>query len=233
MEQAPVSVPIGLDRRALRDQVHDRILDLLLKGDLPPNERLSMDTLSRDLNVSPTPVREALVELERTGLVVRQALKGYRVAPPLQADQIAELFEARLVVETGAARLAEQHAEGLVDELREAHRHHSATAERLADAQAKGMVDLALVHDYFDADWAFHRVIHEHAHNRFLEQMATSLGTQLHRMRQTMSHGMDSELALAEHESILAAFASERPGRGEEAIRDHLAAVRARAIQDA
>ena len=69
-----------MERRGLRDAVYDRILDQLLRGETEAGGRLSIETLARELSVSATPVREALVQLERTGLVTREALRGYRVA---------------------------------------------------------------------------------------------------------------------------------------------------------
>ena len=82
-----------IERRGLRDHVYERILQLLLSGEAAPGARLSIDTIARQLNVSPTPVREAMVQLERTGLVTREALKGYRVAPPLGLAQLQELHQ--------------------------------------------------------------------------------------------------------------------------------------------
>src|SRR5690606_5880841 len=79
--QLPLRVG-DLERRGLRDRVYDLILEMLLEGDVEPGSRLSIDTLAKQLDVSPTPVREAMVQLERTGLVTREVLKGYRVAPP-------------------------------------------------------------------------------------------------------------------------------------------------------
>lgn len=231
MDQQPAT-PGRPDRRALRDQVFDTILDLLLRGDLQPGARLSIDTIARDLEVSPTPVREALVQMERTGLVVRQALKGYRVAPPLPPEQVAELFEARMIVEVGAAALAEAHCDELVAELREAHQVHIAAAAALAEV-SQGQYPLPLLHAYFEADWAFHQVIHRQSANRFLEQMASSLGTQNHRMRQTLQRGGDADLAIEEHSKIIKAYESSVPGAGEQAMKAHLTAVRDRAVKDA
>ena len=95
-----------IERRGLRDHVYERILQLLLSGEAVPGRRLSIDTIARQLEVKQTPVREALVQLERTGLVTREALRGYRVAPPLGLDQLRELFDARIMLETHATRLA-------------------------------------------------------------------------------------------------------------------------------
>ena len=79
-----------------------QILQRLLEARWPPGARLSIDGLARDLEVSPTPVREAMVSLERSGLVEYVALRGYVVAPMLDAEQMTELLDARLVVETAA-----------------------------------------------------------------------------------------------------------------------------------
>ena len=59
-------------------------------GAVGANAPVSIDGLAQILDVSPTPVREALARLEMTGLVRRFARRGYRVAPPI-ADQMGEL----------------------------------------------------------------------------------------------------------------------------------------------
>lgn len=60
---------------------------------------LNIGALSRELNVSQTPLREALARLEHTGLVRREALKGYRVAPLFSETELIKLMDARLVLE--------------------------------------------------------------------------------------------------------------------------------------
>lgn len=221
-----------IPRRGLRDDVYDRILELLLRGDVDPGGRLSIDTIARRLNVSPTPVREAMVMLERTGLVTREALKGYRVAPPLSPPQLAELFTARLMLETTAVRLATPPDDALLAELRAAQDHHRGAGAQVTAALNGGTADLGLTTRYFAADRAFHRVIFEHCHNRYLTEMSDSLGAQLHRMRQTALRGVtDVAEAVAEHAAIVDAFASKDLDAPEEAMRVHLENVRARALR--
>ena len=86
----------------MRDGAYDALLDMLLDGSLRPDVNLSIEGLARELGVSPTPIREALVNLEHTGLITRTALRGYRVAPPFNAEQIGQLLDARAIVELGA-----------------------------------------------------------------------------------------------------------------------------------
>lgn len=51
----------------MRDEVRDALLAMLMDGRLAAGTSVSIDRLSRDLGVSQTPVREALVEIERPG----------------------------------------------------------------------------------------------------------------------------------------------------------------------
>lgn len=223
-----------IDRRALRDQVYDRILELLLEGDMEPGTRLSSDNLARDLQVSPTPVREAMVHLERTGLVTREARKGYRVAPPLSSQQLEELFEARLMLELTAVAGASRHAETAVRDLRRAHEAHLGAAERVIAAHSgESRVPIRITQDYFQADAEFHATIFEHARNRYVLDMYSQLDALTHRMRQAALQGpADVREAVAEHQAILDAFES---GTSEEIVasmRAHIENVQQRALFD-
>lgn len=223
-----------IDRRALRDQVYDRILELLLEGDMEPGTRLSSDNLAKELQVSPTPVREAMVHLERTGLVTREARKGYRVAPPLSRRQLVELFEARLMLELAAVSGASRDTESTVRELRAAHRTHRAVAERVIAAHSdETRVPLRVTQDYFQADAAFHAVIFEHAQNRYVLDMYAQLDALTHRMRQAVLQGpADVQEAVAEHEAILEAFERGTPDDIVAAMRTHIENVQQRAVSD-
>src|SRR5690606_41909058 len=104
----------------------------------------------------PPPARAALVQLAGTGLVGRTALRGYRVAPPLSREALDELFDARRIIEVGAARLAVG-APGLLPTLRRLQADHVTWAEELqrsADEPPR-----AVLNEYLRADWAFHQAI--------------------------------------------------------------------------
>jgi DNA-binding GntR family transcriptional regulator len=226
---------VRLARKVLRDDVHDALLEMLMTQQLVPWQSLSIDSLARDLGVSPTPVREALVELEHTGLVVRAALKGYTVTAPLTAAQMAELLDAREVIERAAVERAVG-AEGLVERLEEAHAEHRAVIERYGldrGAPTDGMTQQHIL-EYFRADWAFHDAILRRCGNRFIEQMASLLGVNVHRMRQSMDVGLtDSGDALREHAEILAAFRAGDRAEAVAAMMRHLEGVSRRAQAEA
>lgn len=226
-----------IERRGLRDAVYDRILEQLLRGDVPAGGRLSIDTLARQLAVSPTPVREALVQLERTGLVTREALRGYRVAPPLGPEQLAELFEARLMLETTAVRLAMTRAVNLAElggRLVRAQDAHRLAGERLMRTMTDAGPDVAAAHDYFTRDYKFHAVFFEFAGNRYLEQLSASLGALTHRLRQAvLSTDSDVREAIREHEAVRDAALGGDVDAACTAMSDHIRAVSHRSVDAA
>lgn len=233
MSSLPLGRVVEVERRGLRDRVYDLILEMLLTGEVEAGSRLSIDSMARQLDVSPTPVREAMVQLERTGLVTREALRGYRVAPPLGPEELDQLFDARLVIECAAAEGAvtagEQHAE----RLRAAHAAHVAAAQRVIDAHTDEGVPLEVTKSYFAADGSFHRHLFVAAGNHYLLDMYDGLGALTHRMRQAALGGPDDvREAVAEHATILAAV--ER-GDAQEAVarmRAHIQNVRTRSLHD-
>ncbi|MGO2658180.1 GntR family transcriptional regulator [Mycetocola reblochoni] len=243
MTTTPASVPpvprrepavVEIDRKALRDHVSELILELLLRGEFAPGERLGIENLARRINVSPTPVREALVQLERTKLITREALKGYRVAPPLDATQMSQLSAARLMLETEAVRLATPLGAEGVERLRAAQRRHAEAGAGIIERGEAAIGDAELTGHYFACDTAFHRVFIESCGNPFIVEMTDALGAQLHRMRQTVSHGVtDVAEAIAEHAAMAEAIASGDPDAASAAVRAHLLRVQDRALRAA
>ena len=233
MSSLPLGRVVEIERRGLRDRVYDLILEMLLTGEVEPGARLSIDSMARMLDVSPTPVREAMVQLERTGLVTREALRGYRVAPPLAPNELEQLFDARLVIESAAAGGAVAAGTTAVSALRDAHAGHVAAADQVVAAHTEAGVPLEVTKAYFAADGEFHRQLFLAAGNHYLLEMHDGLGALTHRMRQAALTGPDDVLeAVAEHEAIL--HAVER-GDAEAAVacmRGHLEKVRERSLHD-
>ncbi|MGA7149025.1 MAG: GntR family transcriptional regulator [Microbacterium sp.] len=221
-----------IERRGLREQVYDSVLRRLLDGRIASGERLSIEDVARTLNVSPTPVREAFVMLERTGLVSRIAQRGYRVAPPLDSAQLAELFEARLLLEVHAAHLAHARRDELLPELRRITSQHDEHAERIIEYGEQTSVPIEATQAYFTSDAAFHNAIFDNAGNRYLIDMYGSLGALTHRMRQIAVRGPgDVREATLEHHAIVEAFASGDSDAAAAAMRQHIENVRTRSLE--
>lgn len=77
----------------------------VLIGRLPPNERLNIDALRERYDVSLSPMREALVKLASTGLIIAEDRRGYRVASISRAD-LEDLGRTRRQIERAAVQEA-------------------------------------------------------------------------------------------------------------------------------
>lgn len=143
---------------ALRDQ--------LLRGELQPDERLQEVALAEKLQVSRTPIREALRTLAEEGLLIYEPNRGYRVRR-FSLDYILKAFRLRMALEGLSARLA-------------AERPLTETAEqgfRTALTQGDELLKAVGTPDFDVEAWramnkAFHFAIHRHADNELLLQTA-------------------------------------------------------------
>lgn len=212
-------------RQVLTDHVYDRLLEMLMDGRYEANEAISIDGIARELDVSATPVREALARLEVTGLVIRVALRGYRVAPLLSADELAELIDARLIIEpVNASRACERATPALIEAL----------DLSIADLRtAPRGPEFAEYRHYWQADMRFHELIAEGAGNRFLLMAYNCLGGSVQRFRLFTGLGVtDADFAIDEHTAILAAFQAGSPEQARQAMVNHLHGVRDRGFKD-
>ena len=136
----------AVDRSLLRDDVYRRLRDAIVDGTFLPGEQLKDGELAEWLGVSRTPVREALLRLGSSGLVVALPGRSTRVstidAPAVRdaRDVIAAMHE--LAVRQTTGRLSEED----LDRMREANR-------RFAEAVDAGDIGAAL-----DADEEIHRI---------------------------------------------------------------------------
>lgn len=204
-------------KRPIADQMYDVLLQQFMSGARGPGQSLNIGALSRELDVSQTPLREALARLEHTGLVEREALRGYRVAPMMTRVEVQQLMEARLLLEP---KLAEQAALRKTDEFLSALQetldefHQSAA---LADVETEGF-DL-----YWRSDDRFHMTIAAQAGNPFLQMAYTALGGQIQRFRLFSKFGRTGARdAAPEHSAIFDAITAGDSDRAAEAMRAHV-----------
>lgn len=212
-------------RQVLADQAYSELMGALVAGEIEADQPLNIDGLAREMDISPTPIREALARLEATGLVRRTALKGYRVAPLFSVDEVSELMEARQLLEPENAFLAcTKSTKVLVEDL------HS-TIEQLQESLVES--GAGAIKPYWQADERFHRLIAEGAGNRFLLSAYTALGGHVQRFRLFGGLGVsDAEPAIREHTRILEAFKAGDPTAARFQMSEHIASVRSRAIAD-
>jgi len=75
-----------ISRKPLRADVHKELLGLILQGALTPGQRLRDTELAQQLGVSRTPIREALLRLEREGFITSQLHQGFSVKPLIESE---------------------------------------------------------------------------------------------------------------------------------------------------
>jgi DNA-binding GntR family transcriptional regulator len=96
---------LGTSRTALRHHVVKRLLVKIISGEIGPGTRLIANALAFQLGVSATPVREALVELEQSGVVDLVHHKG-AVVKPFGRSELQDLYHVRGLLHCDAVRLA-------------------------------------------------------------------------------------------------------------------------------
>src|ERR671937_1367220 len=93
------------ERRALRADVREAIVNALLGGEFAPGDRIVETRVAKQLGVSQSTVREALREIEQLGMVVSVPNRGVLVRPLTRRD-VLEMYDMRALLEGFAARRA-------------------------------------------------------------------------------------------------------------------------------
>lgn len=90
-------------RSVLSDEIYFLIRKMIFNYEILPGAKVNIDALAKKLEVSQTPVREALSRLESDGLIVKEPLKGFRATDLLTIQELDDLFKFRLLIEPFAA----------------------------------------------------------------------------------------------------------------------------------
>lgn len=218
--------PMLPKRQVLADGVYETLMALLMEGSFAPGDAVSIDSLSRELAVSPTPIREALARIEASGLIVREPLRGYRIAPPMSPEAFKELMDARLLIEPhNAATAASRSSALLLDELSEALSAMRAAPKGPTYQESRR---------FLSADAAFHAAIGRHSGNRYLAEAVSRLGSHQHRFRLFRGSGISNPVrSLSEHRDVFAAIKQGDSAGARDAMRTHLLNVLDRALNKA
>ena len=191
------------------DAVYQALRHGILQGDLAPAGRLRSDALANELQVSRTPVREALRKLEAEGLVARSG--SALVVHALNEQDLTELFYVREALEGMAARLAAENA----------------TPSEMADIREL-LDDMEAVRRRADVDalrrltGEFHRLVCRASHNNRLLQSLTALLDTVRQIRtSTLYREGRPAQALQEHRDLLHAIEARDGDTAEKLAREH------------
>ena len=146
----------------LREQVFNQIRGEIIAGHAPPGSMYSVPTIAESFGTSSTPVREALLELVRLGLLEPHRNRGFRVTAP-SVEETRNIFDMREVLEVHAAvtvaRMPKKNVRNLI---------------RFADQIARA-VETKSFRAYLMADREFHHLLTATAGNPILTDTVFSL----------------------------------------------------------
>jgi DNA-binding GntR family transcriptional regulator len=194
----------------LAARVFDVLRELLASGKFQPGDRLNVVHLAQQMNVSRGPIREALQGLASEGLVDLIPRRGAFV-PRLGADDLRELYEVRIALESAAAGLAaRRRSESDIVTLRNC----------LNQTQAILKSGSAVP---YPIDQDLHRQIVMAAHNTILMEHTVAVHRRVRLARALSGYDADRAVkAFEEHVAVIDAIAREDHIGATEAMRVHL-----------
>ncbi len=199
------------DTRSRVQQIRDELEDDIVNGKLSPGAQVQIEELASRFGVSRTPVREALQQLETSGLVEVLPKKGTYIKR-IGMTELVQMFEVMAELEAMCARLA-------------ARRASDATVAAIEDAM-RACEAVAATHDingYYYVNERFHALIYDACGNPFLVQQTLALKNRLkpyRRMQLQLRHRMAQ--SQEEHRQILATIANGQPEAAADAARAHV-----------
>lgn len=191
----------------MTDGVYTRLREAIVSAELRPNVRLVESELAVRLDVSRTPVREALLRLEQEGFVRRE--RGW-VVRENEPGEVRSRLECRVAIEGYAARLASQRRdEGQIESLRE-----------LSAAMLEGEREPGRMHALNDA---FHRLILEASGNGTLAALHAQTKMNYWDLSVPVVFSADDDRLVDEqHAALLAAIADSDADAAERVARAHV-----------
>ncbi|AEG92717.1 GntR family transcriptional regulator [Ramlibacter tataouinensis] len=186
---------ISISGATLHDQVARRLRQMLVEGQIPPGAKLNERELSEVLQVSRTPLREAIKMLAAEGLVELVPNRG-AVAVTLREEDVAHSFELMAALEGFSGELAALRV----------------TEEELAEVQALHFEMLAAytrgdLSAYYALNARIHRAINAAAKNPVLTQTYNQVNARLQALRfRSNQDGAKWKRALEEHDKMIEAL---------------------------
>jgi len=197
----------------LKDRVYARLRDAVSEMNIYQADadlRLDERTMAEQLNVSRTPLREALSRLENEGLIEIRARKGVFVVRK-ELDQILEMIVAWAALESMAARIATEVASA--NDLKELRKH------ALRHSESSAHADLS---EYSDANIAFHQMILDMSGCALLSEMADGLFIHMHAVRRRALEENDrATRSVVDHLGIIEALEARDADRAAQLVREH------------
>lgn len=202
-----------VEKRSLSVDIVDRVREAIYTGQLAPNERLREDQLAALFGLSRGPVREALVQLEREGLVIRTPNRGATVAR-LSLEDLDEVYSLRLALEQLAVTQAIRRADvAYLDQMQAVVNEMQACLDRGITTQDAARLDIR-----------FHELIYEASGHRRLFNAWATLRPQIHifLLSRNVVNNDYSEVLVSDHQKLLDLIRSRDEAAALAKLQDHL-----------
>jgi DNA-binding GntR family transcriptional regulator len=201
----------SVKRAILSEGAYDAIRRKIITGIFAPSSKLVVATLANGLNLSATPINEALAALEREGLVTYLAHRGYFVSS-VTPENVEEVYSVREVFELLAVRIAARKADRATIERLGAILRDAREAIRLGDTTA-----------FSDLDLEFHRAIWTSTNNSLAIRIGELIGGQIRLLIATTARAPGRfRGAFDEHYEVYRAIKNKDPAAAVVAMRKHI-----------
>lgn len=196
----------------LADEVYQQIFDAITRGDIAPGERIVQEKLGQELQVSRTPVREALLRLEQEGVLTIVGRSGFEIRQ-LGDDEVRDIYQSREAIEGYSMRLLTESAD-------------KAVVKRIETLIKKEEnLKSRTVRSYFNANRNIHRAIVEATGNRYLLEMFDGIWNRSLSFQLFAEIGnIDLAKSLGEHTKLCKAIRTGDANHAVATMREHISA---------
>lgn len=187
------------------------VFDGIMSGRYRAGQSISPDTLASNLNMSKTPIREALLQLETEGLIVRNG-RFYNIIY-LDENEVIELYEVRAILEAEASAMA---AARMTDDIRKELRETLRIIKKMSSTENPDPIMLA------DLNGKLHSMIAAASGNRYIVEYTSNIRLKLKVVRTTLFSSFDRrEVELKEHEKVIEAVLSGNQATARRSMWEH------------
>jgi DNA-binding GntR family transcriptional regulator len=196
---------LTLERTSTAQQVANAVRGQLLRGEVAPGARLRDEGIAAALGVSRNTVREAMQILAAEGLVRRNLHRG-AVVSELTPEELADVYQARRVIEMAGIREARNASPNLVAEL-------NATLREMADAVATGSLAQLL-----EADLRYHEAIVATVRSTRVSRFYRHVQTEIRLTRAWNGERLPPDAFFARHKEIVDALSAKEFDQAESLV---------------
>jgi len=200
------------EKVATRDKIYSILSKAIFRGDLKPGQRLVESKLAKSMNISRTPVREAIIWLEQKGLVIASPPKGVMVAPLPTTEELVEFYDINGVLRGLATRKAVQNITS--SEIKQLKEIIQRSEQYLDENSSKNISKLNI---------QFHLIIEKCSNSKELISLLDNVYKRTsERFSEIISKKKRQAESIEEHKVILKALIEKKDELAEQLMRKHI-----------